>query len=385
MTASGNAARRPRRRHADGSYALGERLQQLDVLLVCGSGGVGKTSIAAAIAVDEAMRGRRVCVLTIDPARRLAQAMGLSQLEDRETPVQLPEGAAKGGSLHGLMLDPKTAFDRLVAETATSDEERERILSNRVYQQVSRSSAGMQEYMALERLYELDRGGRYDLIVVDTPPASHARELLESPHRMLRFLEGRSLRWFLRPGAKAGRFGLKALGGSSGPVMGILQRVTGTQMLRDTTEFFESMEGIYGQITERIKVVERMFASPSTGFIAVTSPERESVDEAVAFWDVLEERHYRYVGTVVNRVEPPAPPRLATVEEIADIDGIDESLATRIAAAQQDHAALAGRDSARLAELSEATGDALTISVPRLARVVNDLEGLRALAPHLSD
>lgn len=377
------AAKRPRRRRVD-AHELGDRLRDLNVLLVCGSGGVGKTSIAATIALDEAMRGRRVCVLTIDPAKRLAQAMGLDRLDDRERKVKLPAGAAAGGSLHGLMLDPKTAFDRLVSEAASTDAERERILANRVYQQVSQSTAGMQEYMALERLYELDRGGRYDLIVVDTPPASHARELLESPHRMLRFLNGRSLRWFLKPGAKVGKFGLKALGGSGGPVVGILEKITGAQMLRDTTEFFESIEGIVGQASDRIQVVERMFASPKTGFLAVTSPERESVEQAVSFWELLEERHYRFVGTVVNRIEPLAPGALATMDALAGIDGVDASFATRIVAAQVDHAALASRDRSRLDELADATGDALTISVPRLPRIVNDLAGLRELAPYLA-
>ncbi|MCW2927724.1 MAG: ArsA family ATPase [Thermoleophilia bacterium] len=380
---SSSPSGRPRRRRAD-THQLGDRLRKLDVLIVCGSGGVGKTSVAAAIAVDEAMRGRRVCVLTIDPARRLAQAMGLDALDDRERKVTLPSGGTAGGSLHGLMLDPKTAFDRLVAETCETQDEVDEILENRVYQQVSGSSAGMQEYMALERLFELDRGGKYDLIVVDTPPAAHARELLESPQRMLRFLEGKSLRWFLRPGAKVGRFGLKAVGGSRGPVVAVLEKITGGQMLRDTTQFFEAMEGIVGQVTERIRVVERMFGSTSTGFLTVTSPERESVEQAVAFWEALEERHYAYVGTVVNRVEPEVPERLATAEELLAVDGIDESLAARIVAAQQDHAALAGRDQSRLGELAHATGGSLTISVPRLARVVNDLDGLRALAPYLA-
>jgi anion-transporting ArsA/GET3 family ATPase len=384
MSSAPAPRRRPRRRRADGTYALGKRLADLDVLLVCGSGGVGKTSIAATIALDEAMRGRRVCVLTIDPAKRLAQAMGLDQLDDRERKVKLPAGAAAGGSLHGLMLNARSAFDRLVSEAASTDDERERILSNRVYEQLSRSTAGMQEYMALERLYELDRGGRYDLIVVDTPPSAHARELLDSPQRMLRFLEGRSLRWFLKPGAKVGRFGLRAVGGSGGPVMSVLERITGGQMLRDTSEFFESMEGIYGQVTDRIRVVERMFGSPKTGFLAVTSPERESVDESVSFWELLEERDYRFVGTIVNRVEPPAPDRLVSVDELMELEGIDESLAQRIAGAQQDHAALADRDQSRLDELADATGDALTIAVPRLARIVNDLDGLRELAPHLA-
>lgn len=373
-----------KRRRRSGPHQLGDRLRELDVLLVCGSGGVGKTSVAAAIALDEAMRGRRVCVLTIDPAKRLAQAMGLGELEDHERKVKLPAGATPGGSLHALMLDPKTAFDRLVSETATSDAERDRILANQVYQQISRSSAGMQEYMALERLYELDRGGKYDLVVVDTPPAAHARELLESPHRMIRFLEGKSLRWFLKPSAKMGRFGLKALGGSNGPVVGMLQKITGAQMLRDTTEFFESMEGIYGSVTERIRVVERMFGNPKTGFLAVTSPERESVEQAVAFWELLQERRYRFVGTVVNRVEPEAPEALATLDEFEALPDIGHSLAARLIAAQQDHAALASRDRSRLDELADATGDALTISVPRLARMVNDIEGLRTLAPYLA-
>jgi anion-transporting ArsA/GET3 family ATPase len=371
------------RRGAKQRDRLGDRLAPLRVLLVCGSGGVGKTSVAAAIALDEAMRGRRVCVLTIDPARRLAQAMGLDRLEDREREVKLPAGAASGGSLHALMLDPKTAFDRLISENAATDEERERILTNRIYQQVSRSSAGMQEYMALERLFELDRGGRFDLIVVDTPPASHARELLDSPARILRFLEGRSLRWFLKPSAKMGRFGLKALGGSNGPVMGVLQKVTGAEMLRDTSEFLESLQGIYGTFSDRIRVVERMFADTATGFLAVTSPERESVNEAVAFWELLESRRFGFVGTIVNRVEPAAPGSLASLTDLTRLTGIDEGLAARIMAAQVDHAALAGRDETRLEELAEATGDALTVSVPRLARMVNDLGGLRELAPAL--
>ncbi len=155
-------------------------------------------------------------------------------------------------------------------------------------------------------------------------------------------------------------------------------------MLRDTTEFFESVEGIVGQASDRIKVVERMFASPKTGFLAVTSPERESVEQAVAFWELLEERHYRFVGTIVNRIEPLAPGSLATADALEALDGVDASFAARIVAAQVDHSELASRDRSRLDELADATGDALTISVPRLPRIVNDLAGLRELAPYLA-
>lgn len=374
--------RRPSRRSTDADMA--HTLESIDVAMVCGSGGVGKTSVAAALAVSEAMRGRKVCVLTIDPARRLANAMGLDALDDSERRVKLPGGAARGGELWALMLDPKKAFDRLVAETAPDDAAAQRIYDNRVYQQVSQSSAGMQEYMALERLYEIDRGGRYDLVVVDTPPMAHARDLLDSPYRMLRFLQGRSLRWFLKPGMKVGGFGLKMLGGSGGAIMGIVQRVTGVEMLRDTTEFFESFDGMYGTIGERIQLVERMFGDERTGFFVVTSPERESIAEAIEFWQLLAERDFTYSGSIVNRVQPVGEELGATeVEDLAALHGIDEGLAATIVECHADQLELAHRDQQRIAELEDSTSGAPTVSVPRLPRLVNDLEGLTELTPYL--
>ncbi|MBC7644912.1 MAG: ArsA family ATPase [Thermoleophilia bacterium] len=351
--------------------------------MVCGTGGVGKTSIAASIAVNEALRGRRVCVLTIDPAKRLADAMGLSKLDDRERKVKLPAGGVRGGELWALMLDPKQAFDRLVSETADDPEQQARVLENRVYQAVSRSTAGVQEYMALERLYELDRVGKYDLIVVDTPPSAHARDLLESPVRMLRFLEGRSLRWFLKPGMKMGRFGLKAIGGPGGAVVGLLTRVTGVEMLRDTTEFFESMEGMYDHIRERIALVDRMFADERTGFLVVASPERSSIDQAIDFWDLIAERRLSFTGSVVNRVEPTAGDEVANIDDLLGLPGIDRDLAARLVACQQDHFAVAARDESRLDELRSAIADAPVIGVPRLPRMINDLAGLADLKQYL--
>lgn len=362
--------------------ALSEEIARTSVLLVCGSGGVGKTSVAAAIAVEEALRGRRVCVLTVDPARRLAQAMGLTRLDDRERAVALPDRPAAGGTLTALMLDPKRAFDRLVEETAPDEEQRERILGNRIYRNLSENAAGVQEYMALERLFELDRSDRYDLLVVDTPPAAHARDLLEGPERMLTFLQGRSLRWFLRPGARMGRFGLKAVGGSGGPIVSLLQRVTGAELLRDTTEFFENMEGMYELFADRLAVVQRLFSDERTGFLVVTSPERESVDQAVAFEQLLAARDYRSIGTVVNRVEPALAGGTASTKALRDLPGVEPALAGRLREAQQDHYELAQRDAARVAELSETAGT-LTVSIPRLSHVVSDIAGLRDLSAHL--
>lgn len=356
-------------------------LRGVGIAMVCGSGGVGKTSVAAAIAVGEAMRGRRVCVLTIDPARRLAQAMGVSALDDAERKVPIT-GAAKGGELWALMLDPKKAFDRLVVETARDDAQAERVLNNRVYENIGAAS-GMQEYMALERLYELDRSGRYDLIVVDTPPTQHARDLLDSPRRMLSFLQGRSLRWFLKPGMKAGRLGLKVLGGSSGMVIGTLQKITGVEALRDLTDFFESFDGMYDAMSERIQIVERLFSDPATGFFIVTSPERESLDEAASFWALLGELDFRFAGTIVNRVEPEVDVHGLTTRNVASRAEIDPDLAKVVLEVAADHAAIAARDRARIATLRSTTGRTPLLQVPRMPRLVSDLDGLAEVAGHL--
>jgi anion-transporting ArsA/GET3 family ATPase len=370
---------KPRKRAT--ATSLPETLHGVGIAMVCGSGGVGKTSVAAAMAVGEAMRGRRVCVLTIDPARRLAQAMGLTTLDDRERRVQL-DGAAEGGELHALMLDPKQAFDRLVGETARDEAQRERVLNNRIYQNVG-AAAGMQEYMALERLYELDRSGKYDLIVVDTPPTQHARDLLDAPRRMLTFLQGKSLRWFLKPGMVAGRFGLKMIGGSNGLVVGTLQKVTGVEMLRDATEFFEAFDGMYETIADRIQVVERLFGDPRTGFFVVTSPERESIAEAIDFWSLLAELDFAFAGTIVNRVEPKVDLRELTAGDVAEACGFDERLAETVLAIAADHAKVAARDRTRIASLRRTTGRTPLLQVPRMPRLVSDLDGLAQIADHL--
>lgn len=361
---------------------LSEAMEPLDILLVCGSGGVGKTSVAASIAVYEALQGRHVCVLTIDPARRLAQAMGLDALDDREREVDLSALAGpNAGKLTAIMLDAKKAFDRLITESAPDTESAEKVLNNRVYQHLSQSTSGVQEYMALERLYELTRSTRFDLLVVDTPPASHARDLLEGPEKMLRFLTGRSLRWFLRPGAKVGRFGLRAIGGAGGAIVGLVQRVTGAEMLRDTMEFFENFEGMYDTFVDRVAVVERMFGDQHTGFLVVASPERESIDEAVSFEELLADNDFAYIGAVVNRVEPRSSGGAVGPADLIEA-GLSEDLAGRVATIHKEHIALARRDRKRAEELAERTAS-MTITVPRMIELPSELEGLARLADHL--
>lgn len=365
------------------SLDLAAELDGTAVALICGSGGVGKTSVAAAVAVGEAMRGRTVCVLTIDPARRLADALGVTGLGDRVKRVQLPKGARRGGSLHAAMLDPKRTFDRLVGETAPDEVAKRRVLDNRVYQQLSQHAAGIQEYMAIERLYELDRSDRYDLIVVDTPPAAHARDLLEAPRILLRFIEGRSLRWFLRPGLRAGRLGLRAVGGPGGMLIGLLQRITGVQMIRDATEFFEAFEGMYETFSERLHIVERLLADPCTRFFVVTSPEREAIDEAIDFWTMLEERDLLFGGSIANCVAPTLREAPPTRSQLESLEGVDRMLAQLLLAAYEDHRRLAHRDERRIRDLEDATGGAPVVCVPRLARLDPSVEGLSTLSPWL--
>jgi anion-transporting ArsA/GET3 family ATPase len=216
--------------------------------------------------------------------------------------------------------------------------------------------------------------------VVDTPPAAHARDLLDSPKRMHDFLNGRSLRWFLRPSMKASRFGLKAIGGAGGALISMLSKITGAELLKDTVEFFEAFEGMYDTFTERIAIVERMFSDEKTGFLVVTSPEREGIDDAEGLWQLVVDRDYTFVGSVVNRVEPEAATSSLTRESLEQSAGIEHDLASRICAAARDHELLARRDAKRTDALADATGGAPTITVPRIDDLGADLDGIGRIA-----
>ncbi len=362
---------------------LAEVLDGTHVAVVCGTGGVGKTSVAAALAAAEAMRGRRVCVLTIDPARRLAQALGLERLDDQLRPITLPASAAPGGALTAAMLDPQRTFDRLVEETAPDPESRDRIFDNSLYRELTRHAASVQEYMALERLYEIDRAGDFDLIVVDTPPMAHARDLLDAPQRILEFLNGRSLRWFLKPSLRMGRVGLRAVGGARGLLVQGLSRLTGAEALQDVSEFFEAFEGMYDLFGERVQVVERLLAEESTGFLVVTSPERESLTGAAEFWLSLADQGLGFIGTVVNRVEPEWPGRLRRAQDLQELGEIPDDLARRLARCLRDHQDVARRDAERIALLRDQTMGSPVASAPRMPRLEASLDGLLGLALHL--
>jgi anion-transporting ArsA/GET3 family ATPase len=286
-------------------------------IVVCtGSGGVGKTTTSAALALRAADAGRRVIVCTIDPARRLAQSLGLEHLDN--TPHRVPQsafGARKPkGELHAMMLDMKRTFDEMILDMTTK-ERADRIFRNPFYQHVSSTLAGTQEYMAMEKLWELHEEGRWELIVIDTPPSRSALDFLDGPRRLNDFLEGRFLRLMLWPYMKAGRTGLRLLNFGTQALLKTVTRITGSELFGDVAEFFQSFEGMYDTFRQRSARVRELMGARRTAFIVVTSPMEASLREARFFVNRLREEHMPVGGIVVNRAH--AVPAVEGLEDPA--------------------------------------------------------------------
>ena len=268
---------------------IGDLLEGKDICVCAGSGGVGKTTTSAAIAMGMAARGKKVAVLTIDPAKRLANSLGLRELGNEECLVEPERFAEHGlemrGELWAMMLDAKRTFDDLIERHAPDEQTRDRILANRIYQELSNAMAGSQEYMAMEKLYELYQEARYDLLVLDTPPTRHALDFIDAPERMTRFIEGKSLQFFLKPG----RLGVRMLGRSGGALFSVLKRITGIDLLQDLSDFFQSFGDMATGFRDRARRVSELLAHRRTTFVLVTAPEREAIDESVYFWRRLTE------------------------------------------------------------------------------------------------
>src|SRR6478736_5165958 len=263
-------------------------------MVICaGSGGVGKTTTAAAVALGLAERGLKVAVVTIDPARRLANALGLSELSNEPTRVECDVD----GELWAMMLDAKRTFDQLIEHLAPDEQTRDEVLANRIYQQLSSAVAGSQEFTAIAKLYELDESGQWDVLVLDTPPSRNALDFLDAPGRLTRFFQGRAIRMFLRPG--------RLLGRGTGLVFGVLQRVTGVDLLRDLSGFFHALSGMIDGFTERARRVGALLSDPATTFLIVTAPRHDPVEEAIFFHRKLVEAGMPFGGLVVNRVNQP--------------------------------------------------------------------------------
>ena len=269
------------------------------IIVCCGSGGVGKTTTAAAIGLRAAERGRQVCVLTVDPARRLAQSMGLSSLDN--TP-RLIEGIDEegGGSLHAMMLDMKRTFDEIV-EAHADPARAAQILANPFYQSLSSSFAGTQEYMAMEKLGQLRRSDEWDLIVVDTPPSRSALDFLDAPERLGRFLDGRLIKVLTAP-VKAGRPFGRVLNAGLSVMTGAMTKLLGGQVLRDAQTFITAFDTMFGGFRERADATYRLLQAPGTSFLVIATPEPDGLREASYFVERLAEERMPLAGLILNRV-----------------------------------------------------------------------------------
>jgi anion-transporting ArsA/GET3 family ATPase len=345
-------------------------LEGKEICICAGAGGVGKTTTSAAIAVGMARRGLKVAVLTIDPARRLANSLGLPELGNEERRIELDAP----GELWAMMLDAKSTFDEIVEKHAPDAGTRDAVLSNRIYKELSTAVAGSQEYMAMEKLHELHEEGGYDLLVLDTPPSRNALDFLDAPDRLSRFIDSRSLQFFLAPS----RTGLKIFSRGTGLVFSVLKRVTGIDLLQDLSDFFASFGDMAQGFRERAKAVKQLLADDRTTFLLVTSPAHEAVEEAKFFRDRLEESGMPFGGVIVNRMHVEAD-----VDDPGVPDGLDPELERKLVDNFEDFHALALRDRQNVERLTGDIGDRPLVIVPYLDDDIHDLEGIEAINDHL--
>lgn len=367
------------------------------IVVCCGSGGVGKTTTAAALGVRAAEAGRRVVVLTIDPARRLAQSLGLSTLDNTPRPVE-GVGAAAGGSLDAMMLDMKRTFDEVVLAHSTP-EKAQQILDNPFYQAVSSSFAGTQEYMAMEKLGQLraqaDADGTWDLVVVDTPPSRSALDFLDAPKRLGSFLDGRFIRLLMAPAKAGGRAYLKVFSVGANLAAATLSKVLGGQFLSDVQTFVAALDTMFGGFRERADVTYALLKEPSTAFVVVAAPERDALREAAYFVERLEAESMPLAGVVVNRMQQLAAPGLsgsratAAAEQLEDRADDADTVgpgAGPTPALLRLHAAVAevaARHEARVRRFVATHPGVPVRTVPAAATDIHDLDGLREVGAAL--
>lgn len=358
-----------------------------EIIVCCGSGGVGKTTTSAALALRAAERGRKVVVLTIDPARRLAQSMGIEQLDNTPRPVPGLRSPKKGGSLEAMMLDMKRTFDEVV-ESGASPEKAKQILENPFYVALSSSFAGTQEYMAMEKLGQLHRDARrdgtYDLIVVDTPPSRSALDFLDAPERLAGFLDGRLIKLLLTPARGPAR--LMTAGFSL--ITGALTKVLGGQMLRDVQTFVTALDTLFGGFRQRAEKTFALLQADGTAFLVIAAPEPDALREAAYFVDRLTDDDMPLAGLIVNRVSPSARTELSAEAAITAADRLRSSDSSSLTAGllrlHADRVRIIEREQ-HLRERFAASHPAVpTAVVPAMAGDVHDLDGLRAIGELLA-
>ncbi|MGZ4603531.1 MAG: ArsA family ATPase [Kineosporiaceae bacterium] len=365
------------------------------VIVCCGAGGVGKTTIAAALALHAAERGRRVVVLTIDPARRLAQAMGLVELDNTPRPVPGAE-AVDGGRLDAMMLDMKRTFDEVIEQHA-APEKAAQIFANPFYQAMSSSFAGTQEYMAMEKLGQLRAeadadaaAGRdgWDLIVVDTPPSRSALDFLDAPARLGSFLDGRLIRILSAPAKAGGRAYLRVVSAAVGGATGALTKLLGGQILKDVQSFVAALDTVFGGFRERAALTYELLQAPGTAFLVVAAPEPDALREAAYFVERLAEESMPLAGLVLNRVHRSPAEELSESRALTAAEDLEAAGGRRLVVAllrihadllvrQEREHSLAGRFTAAFPRVP-------VVEVAARAQDVHDLAGLREIGADLA-
>jgi anion-transporting ArsA/GET3 family ATPase len=369
---------------------IGELVDHKQIIVCAGAGGVGKTTTAASIALRAATQGKRTAVLTIDPARRLASSLGLEALSNdphRVDETKFDEaGLVADGELWALMLDTKTTFDEVVMQYAPTPEQAERIINNRFYRNISGTLSGTQEYMAMEKLFELHTSGDYDLIVIDTPPTRNALDFLDAPKRMTDFFESRVLRWFLLPYMKAGGGIMRVANMAATTFLKIVKRIVGAEVLEDTAEFFANLEGMYDGFKDRARRVAALLQSEATSFVVVTSPAAASVEEATFFAQRLNESGLPFGALVVNRVHPRYGDGIGVKpRQLQRLEKGDEyaQLLVKLLDNEESFMRVVELEEANLEELSRKVPRHRWVRVPYLEREAVDFPGLVGIADQL--
>ncbi|SHN03817.1 ArsA family ATPase [Cryptosporangium aurantiacum] len=356
------------------------------IIVCCGSGGVGKTTTAAALGLRAAEAGRRTVVLTIDPARRLAQSMGLSELDNVPRRVKGVETTG-GGELHAMMLDMKRTFDEVVL-AHTDPGRAEEIFANPFYQAMSSSFSGTQEYMAMEKLSQLRAADEWDLIIVDTPPSRSALDFLDAPQNLARFLDGRLLKLLLAPAKTGGRGVLKVMSGTFSLFSRVITKILGNQLLDDVSTFVAALDSMFGGFRERAQRTYDLLKTPGTAFVVVAAPEPDAVREASYFADRLLAEGMPLAGLVLNRVHATEAPGLSAADALDAAEKLDRTgespLTAEVLRIHAGLSRLVERERRIAAGFTTAHPDVPIVEVPAEAEDVHDLDGLRRVGSALA-
>ena len=379
---------------------LGPLIEGRDILVSVGCGGVGKTTTAAAVALHCALEGGRSLALTIDPAHRLADSLGMPDIGGVEKEIDLSgldnrRKKSDEGGLWAMMLEAKRTFDNMIVKYAPSPEAAKRIFANPFYQHVSGALSGSQEYMAIEKLSELHAEKRFDLIVLDTPPTAHALDFLSAPERMLQFLDHSVLQWFLKPYMTLSRLGMKTFKMTSTAALKVAERLTGAEVIRDILDFFESFEGMYEGFRQRAETVDKILRRDRTGFILVATPSRATLEEALKFYRRLKKMGMPLAAVIINRAT--VVPDGFSCDLLENEDALER--AKQAAPLRGDKAriiirrmwenaravqTLMKQEQEEIASFREIIGDeAPLFVVPRFDEDIHDIEGLQRFAESL--